>query len=81
MCNLCRGADVYWQENMARLKCSLSDTGTQDSCHIHPLHLFSWKTVGLDTFERIGFVIELGSQLLSNFHVDMLETFKELLLQ
>lgn len=46
----------------------------QGSCHLHPLSLFSWKTVGLDTFERSGLVIELVSQILSNM-------FKELLFQ
>lgn len=66
---------------MVRLKCNLSNVDTQGSCCLHPLPLFSWKTVGLDTFERIGLVIELGSQILSNFHVDMLEMFEELLLQ
>lgn len=64
---------------MAKLKCSLSNASTQGS-FFHPLPLFSWKTVGLDTFERIGLVIELGSQILSNFLVDMLKMFKELLL-
>lgn len=66
---------------MVRLKCNLSNAGTQGICCLHPLPLFSWKTVGLDTFERIDLVIELGSQILSNFHVDMLEMFKGLLLQ
>lgn len=66
---------------MARLKCNFSNGGTQGSYCLHPLPLFSWKTAGLDTFESIALVIELGSQILSNFHVDMLEMFKELLLQ
>lgn len=63
---------------MVRLKCSVSKTGTQGSC-FYPVPLFSWKNK--DEIERIGLVIELGSQLLSTFHVDMLEMFKELLLQ
>lgn len=39
----------------------LNNTGTEGSCRPHPLPLFSWETVGLDTLERVGFVIELDS--------------------
>ena len=61
VCNSCRGADVYLQESTERLMWGLNNTGTEGSCCPHPLPLFSWEIVGLDTFETVGFVIELRS--------------------
>lgn len=54
VCNFCRDADVYLQESTERLMWGRNNTGTEGSGRPHPMPLFSWKIVGLDTFERTG---------------------------
>jgi len=50
LCNFGRGADVYLQEITEAEMWGLINTDAKASCCPHPMPLFSWKIVGLDTF-------------------------------